>query len=325
MIVDCQSHLFPPDYGRFITRNRGDLKVVETPGAFLASYGDTQKFTLPRAKYTPENSIRAMDSAGVDVSICSANIPGPELLDEEIRAEGARVCNDGMASECSRYPGRLAGLASLPFTGNEEDTIELGRAVTDLGLKGFILPSNVRGLPVDSPQFLPMYKKARDLGVPAVIHPTVPSWSAVIQDYSMIPMVGMMMDTSIAALRLILSGIMEEVPDLKVVHPHCGGVIPYLMPRIHEQTEVKGRGRENITKPPEEYYKSFYLDMVSPSEMAMRWVMEFHSAERLLFATDHPWVSTDDMLAMFKNLDLPESARSQILGENAVGLFGLGG
>jgi predicted TIM-barrel fold metal-dependent hydrolase len=137
----------------------------------------------------------------------------------------------------------------------------------------------------------------------------------------MIPMFGLMVDTSIAMLRLILSGTLERHPDLLIVHPHCGGVLPYLMPRVEEQTEVKRRGREHIRKPPGEYYRNVYLDIVSPSTLAMDFAYKTSSPDRLLFGSDHPWVRIEAILAHFRQLPIPEADQRKILGENACRLF----
>jgi predicted TIM-barrel fold metal-dependent hydrolase len=139
----------------------------------------------------------------------------------------------------------------------------------------------------------------------------------------MIPMLGLMVDTSIAMLRLILGGVLERYPQLQIVHPHAGGVLPYLMGRIVEQTEVKRRGREHITQSPAEYYKRVYLDLVTPSALAIRYAYDFAGADRLLFGSDHPWVGTDTMLSLIEGLDLPEQDRARILGLNAASLFGI--
>ena len=93
-----------------------------------------------------------------------------------------------------------------------------------------------------NPRFEPFYAAVAAKGVPLVLHPTVPIWGETISDHSMIPMMGFMVDTSFAMLRLILGGVLERHPQMHVVHPHCGGVLPYLMGRVVEQTEVKRRG-----------------------------------------------------------------------------------
>jgi predicted TIM-barrel fold metal-dependent hydrolase len=196
-----------------------------------------------------------MDEAGIDVSVLSINIPGPELLTPDLGVEGARVCNDYLHELCGRYPGRFVGLAALPLQDIESALEEFDRAVQKLHMRGVLLPSHVGGKPVDSPGLAPLFARAERERIPLVLHPTVPTWGEVLKDYSMIPMMGLMVETSIAMLRLILSGLLERYPGLILVHPHCGGILPYLMPRIEEQTEVKRRGREHISQPPSEYYR----------------------------------------------------------------------
>jgi aminocarboxymuconate-semialdehyde decarboxylase len=225
---------------------------------------------------------------------------------------------------CTKYPGRFYGLASLPLQDVPAAINELKRAVHDLDLRGIILYSHINGKPVDSPEFEPLYEQAEKLRIPLVLHPTVPTWGDVIKQYSMIPMIGLMIDTSIAMLRIILSGILERHPDLLIVHPHCGGVLPYLMPRVEDQTEVKGRGRENIKASPGEYYRKVYMDLVSPSALAMQYAYDFSDADHLLFGSDHPWVTIDTIMHHFNLLSISENDKAKILGTNACRLFRIG-
>ena len=201
---------------------------------------------------------------------------------------------------------------------------ELERAVHDLGLRGVFLPSHIGGEPVDDPRFEPLYARCAALGVPLVLHPSVPTWGAHVNDYSMLPMAAFMVDTSFAMLRLILSGIMERHPQLQVVHPHAGGVLPYLMGRVMEQTEVKRRGREHITQPPRETYRRVYMDTVSPDTRALQFALDFAGAGKLLFGSDHPWVSIEAILGYTRGLACSAADMRKIMSENALSLFGLG-
>jgi predicted TIM-barrel fold metal-dependent hydrolase len=248
-------------------------------------------------------------------------MPGPELLAPGLALEGARVCNDYLAEVCGRYPGRFVGLASLPLQDVSAAVTELDRAVDELDLRGILLFSHIGGRPLDAPEFGPFYAHVEARDVPLVLHPAVPTWSQAIKDYSMIPMLGFMVDTSIAMLRLILGGILEQHPRLRVVHPHAGGVLPYLMGRVDEQTEVKRRGRDHITKSPTEYYQRVYLDLVSPSKLALRYAYDFAGPDCLLFGSDHPWVGIDTMLDLVKYLNIPDQDRAKMLGLNASVLF----
>lgn len=319
--VDCQSHVFPKTYAEILCRNTQFVVTQKRKETYHISYGDVQQFTLNPDVYDPKRKIEDMDRAGIDVSVLSVNIPGPELLQPELGIEGAKVCNDYVAELCESYPERFVGVATLPLQDMSEAMDEFDRAINTLGLRGVILFSHVNGKPVDSKEFEPLYERAEQQRIPLVLHPTIPTWSDVIKEYSMIPMLGLMVDTSIAMLRLLLSGMLERHPDLLIVHPHCGGVLPYLMPRIVEQTEVKGRGRDHITKSPAEYYRNVYMDIVSPSTLAMHYVYDFSDADHLIFGSDHPWVKIEAILAHFNTLKIPEEDKTKILGLNACSLF----
>lgn len=321
--VDCQSHVFPPAYADILCKNRGFVVTEKDAAGYRVSYGDMQSFVMNLEEYDPARKLKAMDAAGIDVSVLSVNIPGPELLEPEHGIEGARACNDYLAELCGRHPERFAGLASLPLQDPESAMDEFDRAIHTLGLRGVVLYSHINGKPVDAREFEPLYERAATQQVPVVLHPTVPTWSDAVKDYSMIPMVGFMVDTSIAMLRLILGGVLERYPDLLVVHPHCGGVLPYLMPRIVEQTEVKRRGRAHITRSPEDYYRNVYIDLVSPSALAMQYAYDSFEADNLIFASDHPWVPIEEILRHFDTLKIPEADREKILGGNACTLFKL--
>ncbi len=322
MIIDCQSHVFPTPYAEVLTKNRGWVRVEKTAGGYRVQYGDLQTFLLNLEAYDLKKKIQDMDDAGVDISILSINIPGPETLDPEIALEASRLCNDSVWETCLQYRERFRGLAVLPLQLSHDQYLEeYDRAIHSLHLSGVVLYSHIAGKPVDHPDFEPLYAQAEKDGIPLVIHPTVPVWGGVMKDYSMIPMFGLMIDHSIAMLRLILGGVLERYPNLNIVHPHCGGVIPYLMPRIEEQTEVKKRGRDHIRRPPGDYYRKVYLDLVSPSPLPMEYVLRFHPDDRLLFGSDHPWVSISLFKRMIETLPVEERTKHRILGENAKALF----
>ncbi len=319
--IDCQSHVFPPAYAELLCRNPRWLLTTRRADAYTIDYGDIHRFVLRPEDYDPAAKLRAMDAAGVDLSVLSVNIPSPELLAPDLALEGARLCNDYLAETCARHPGRFVGIASLPLQDVPAAIGELDRAVDHLDLRGVFLPSHVAGTPLDAPQFAPFYRHVAGRGIPLVLHPTVPSWGAAARDYSMVPMFAMMVDTSLAMLRLILGGVLERNPALRVVHPHAGGVLPYLMGRVEEQTEVKGRGREHITRPPSAYYRNVYLDLVSPSALALRYAYDFSGPDRLLFGSDHPWIAIEGFVALIDGLAIPAADKAKLFGSNAAELF----
>ncbi len=321
-VIDCQSHIFPREYAELLLKNRGKLRTTGGDGVYLIDYG-TQRFRLSLDDYSPARKLADMDRCGVDISLLSVNIPNPDLLDAELAVAGARICNEAIAELCARHPQRFAGIASLPLNDVPAALDELRRAVQELGLRGVFTPSHINGAPLDDPRFEPLYAECAALGLPLVLHPSVPTWGQSIQAHSMIPMFGFMVDTSIAMLRLILGGAMERHPQLLVVHPHAGGVLPYVMGRVIEQTEVKRRGREHITQSPRETYRRVYLDTVSPDARALEFALEFAGADRLLFGSDHPWVGMDVMLDYARRIECSAADKRKILAENAQKLFGI--
>ncbi len=323
-IVDCQSHVFPREYAELLTRNHNSLRTSGGDGVYLIDYSGVQRFRLDLDDYSPGRKLADMDRSGVDMSVISVNIPTPDMLEPQLAIEGARICNDAVAELCAQHSDRFVGIASLPLNDVPAAITELDRALSELDLRGVFLPSHINGDPLDQARFEPFYARAAELGVPLVLHPTVPTWADAIREHSMIPMAGFMIDTSFAMLRLILGGAMERHPQLTVVHPHCGGVLPYLMGRVVEQTEVKRRGRDHITQSPRETYRRVYLDLVSPSQLAINFALDFAGAGNLLFGSDHPWVTIDAIMQYVSALDCSEADMAAILGGNARELFRIG-
>jgi hypothetical protein len=148
--VDCQSHVFPKPYADILLKNQKGLQALKDNDHYIIRYADLQQFRLNPEIYDPRHTIREMDAAGIDVSVISVNIPGPEMLDTELGIEGARVCNDYLAEVCAQYRGRFAGLASLPLQDVNASISEFKRALNDLDLRGIILFSHINGTPVDA-------------------------------------------------------------------------------------------------------------------------------------------------------------------------------
>jgi predicted TIM-barrel fold metal-dependent hydrolase len=321
MKIDCQSHVFPPAYAEVLTRSKALPRASREGDAYRVNYGDIQGFLLNLETYRIDRKLKDMDENGIDVSVISVNMPGPESLDRDIGPEGARACNDYLAEVTRAHPDRLVGLASLPWQDASAALAELDRAAGEMDLRGVMLYSRVGDTPVDAPQLDPIYARVEELNLPVVLHPTVPPWGGSLNDHSMIPMVGLMIEQSFAALRLILGGVLERHGQLKVVHPHCGGVLPYLWGRIENQTEVMKRGCENITRPVGEYYDRVFLDTVSPSALAIRFAYDFAGADRLIFGSDHPWVDIGLFVDLIEGLEVSDEEREKIWSGNARKLF----
>jgi predicted TIM-barrel fold metal-dependent hydrolase len=190
-------------------------------------------------------------------------------------------------------------------------------------MKGILLYTNLAGRFPDEPEFRPLFARAVELDVPVLLHPAKPITTDVVKAYEMTSTLGNMFDNTIALTRLLLSGILDELPKLKLVCPHLGGTLPYIVGRLDHQIHVLKRGPQKLARKPSDYVRSIYLDVVSPLPEAMRFALDFSGPDRLLFSSDHPWVEPQFIIDTISAANLPATAEEKIYSLNAKKLFRL--
>jgi predicted TIM-barrel fold metal-dependent hydrolase len=319
--IDCQSHVYPPvllDYMETRTQPPLAYRRGEERHTLVGEW-----HRKVQARHTDlKHKLADMDRVGIATTLLSINDPGPECFG----ADGlklARMANDFLGEAARAHPGRFVPLAVLPLQDMEASLVELDRSVDQLGARGILLYSNLNGRFPDEPQFRPLFRRAEELELPVLLHPAYPVTFDVMRDYEMTGMLGLMFDTSIALCRIILSGLLEQHPRLKLVCPHVGGTLPYLIGRVDHQTQVLKRGAENIKKPPSEYLRQVYLDVVTPLPLAIRLAYDMVGPDHLLYGSDHPWVDPGLIAEAVKGLRLPPEDERKIFRENARRLFRL--
>ncbi|MBX7164708.1 MAG: amidohydrolase family protein [Pirellulales bacterium] len=320
-IVDCQSHLFCAELVARMERRQADPVVFTRDGVRYLRMGDWLR-KIPPAYLDVDLKLAAMDAAGIELTALSPNDPGPEWFGDEAPAV-ARLLNDFTAGVVRRHPRRFIGLCVLPLLTMDAALVELRRCREDLGLRGILLYTNLAGRFVDEAEFRPLFARAVELDLPILLHPAKPLTTDVVKGYEMTSSLGNMFDNTIALTRIIMAGILDEFPGLKLVCPHLGGTLPYIIGRLDHQTQVLKRGPKYLTKAPSEYLKQVWLDVVSPLPLAMRFAYDFSGPDRLLFASDHPWVEPRLILDGLRSLGLPAADEAKILAGNARRLFGL--
>jgi predicted TIM-barrel fold metal-dependent hydrolase len=320
-LIDCQSHLFSEEFLKLLERRKESPYVAREGGDRYVVIGGWRRRLMP--KHTDAAAKLAdMDEAGIRMAALSINDPGPELFGRDSPAM-AVMLNDFIADTVKRHPTRFFGLATLPFNSPAAMLKEFDRTLGQPGMKGILLYSNLAGRFPDDPEFRPLFAEAERRGVPLLLHPAMPVTYEATKGYEMAAGLGLMFDTTIALARIILSGILEQHPKLKLLCPHVGGALPYLVGRLDHQTMVLKRGAQNIRKAPSEYLKQIYLDTVSPIAMAIRYGYDFVGPERLLYSSDHPWVDPKLIAGEVRKLRLPAADEARIFAGNAGRLFGL--
>lgn len=319
--VDCQSHIFVPELVSFMEKRKDPPYAYRKEGGVYVVVGEWHRRLRDR-HMDIQAKLADMEEAGIAMTALSINDPGPELFG----ADGplvARMVNDYISDLAKRHPRRLFGLAVLPLQDVGAALKELDRCVGDRGMKGVLLYSNLNGSFPDEDRYRPIFEHIQRLDVPVLLHPAYPVTYDATAGRNLVAGLGLMFDTTIALARLILSGLLDEFPQLKLVCPHVGGTLPYLIGRLDHQTQVLKRGAEHITKPPSEYLRGIYLDAVSPIPMAIQYGIDYVGADRMLYASDHPWVEPKVIADCLHSLKLPDADEERIFGANAKRLFKL--
>ncbi len=325
MIIDFHNHFYPKAYIDELKREKGYASVSkDEKGRLLIHYtGDYN--VIVGGHINIKDRIKAMDRCNIDLQVLTLTTPSVERENPKRGTKLAKLTNDGFAEIVEKQPDRFRALAALPLQDPEAAVTELERAVKERGLSGATLMSNANNQPLDSEELMPVYEKAAKLDVPLFIHPTSPLNHTAMEAYRLVPILGFGVDTSLAVLRLVFSGTLEKLPNLKLIASHLGGVFPYLRGRIETGYHAYPECKVNISKPPSHYLKKVWMDSICYDENILMSTYAYSGADKILLGTDFPHQITDIVKAVkrIKQLNITEEEKRKILGENAAKLLRL--
>ena len=293
----------------------GEGRVIE--------YGEGNVHVLMPAMVDLERQQREMAEADVQRAVLTVNLPGVDWFDAADGAAIARDVNDELAQLSRDQSDRFSALAVLPMQAPAEAAAELERAVGN-GLRGAMIYSNIAGEPVDPVALADLLDVAVALDVPLTIHPTYPLSASTVDAYALIPTVGFLVDTTTAALRLILGGAYEGREDLKLVLCHAGSLLPQLVGRIDYEAErhgAHGLGALAGSALPSERIALLYTDAVCASGHALRNTLDLLGPDRVMFGSDYPFWEHDRTHDAIEAAALPAETVSKIRTGNAERLF----
>ena len=333
--VDCHNHWYPPDYLAYLVSRTEPPYARQTGPTSYVCYapGDVIVAHIDRAGHYDLNArIEDLDKAGLDTQIMSITIPGPEMLPVKEGIYWAKRTNDAFARAVQDHPGRFYAYAGLPWQAPDEAVKELERCYRDLGVKGIQVFSNVNGEPLFLDKFDPLWALANELDLPFLVHPTVPL-TASVMDMVRIPyqLYGYTLDTSMAVISLIFNGVFQKYANLKAVHSHLGGMVPYLVQRLRASWKgyAKEWGLELDETPDITYATRVWPDTTSFYLPAMRCALEWVGPGHLVVGTDYahrvgdPEGAIQAVKDLGASVSLPQDETDMMLGKNAEALFKL--
>ena len=278
--------------------------------------------------------IKEMDEAGIDLQIVSHGAPATQRIDAETAVPLAKRANDRLFESIKKHPGRLKGFAVLPTANPKAAADELERAVTKLNFKGAMVHGltamDGANLFLDDKRFWPIFERAQALDVPLYMHPAVPH-KAVIEAYYkdyldqfpslMTAAWGFGVEAATQGIRLVLSGVFETYPRLKIILGHLGEGLPFYLWRINM---ALGRQGNRATPFRDTFREHFWITtsgaFSTPSLLCC--VMEM-GVDRILFSVDYPFVPNPPGVKWMDTVPLSNEDRAKILNGNATRLLKL--
>ncbi|MBM4276526.1 MAG: hypothetical protein FJ130_01420 [Deltaproteobacteria bacterium] len=295
-------------------------------------YGETATFRAhgkelpyPIRNADPEVRLGLMEKYGIDMQALSQT--GSVLIgfDAEDSAEICRRSNTDNYALVKAYPQKFVNICFISLLDMKSAMEELKRAINELDCRGVTVCTNQQGKGLDSSEYFPFYERLAEQDLPLFLHPT--HWDSyplvdMNKGWRMMQILGWPFDTTQAVWRLILGGVIDRFPGLKIVTHHLGAMLPYFVTRIEKNVSTFLRDR--ISRPISEYWKNLYGDTAMDGTVAaLPCGYAFFGPERMMFGTDYPFgpefgedfIRTN--LAALKAMNISEEEKKKIFEENA--------
>jgi aminocarboxymuconate-semialdehyde decarboxylase len=287
-VIDVHTHFIPPFVAAEARGPGGVLGVREEDGWIVHPEGF--RYPLHPEFVDVAAKLEGMDAAGIDVAVLSLS---PTMFFYEAPAEQAvpfaRRANDALA-EMVDGQERLLGFAHIPLQDAKAAAEELERCLGQLGFRGaHIGTSYAGGRPLDGQELDPVWAVAERHGLPLVLHPYYVGPKPGLEDFYLTNSLGNPIDTTVAAARLMHSGTLERHPSVPVVLVHAGGFLPFQVGRLDHAFDVRKEPRTEISEPPSTRLDRFWMDTITHSDEALRFLAERIGTGRIVLGTDVPY------------------------------------
>jgi 2,3-dihydroxybenzoate decarboxylase len=273
-----------------------------------------------------ELRLREMDEASIDIQVLSHFPSGPQNLPPEEAVRLSRASNEIIHRAIGAHPDRFAGFAGLPLSAPEEAAAELRRAVNELGFKGVMLHGMGAGVPLDDRRFWGIWAEAEALDVPVYLHPDV-SPDAVVdayyKDYPALigPGWSYTVETATQAMRVMLSGLLDAHPRLKLILGHLGESLPFSIVRCDAMVSR----RAQLKRPLKDYFHDHFWVTTAGnfSNSALVCCLLEMGADHVLFSVDWPFASNVEAVRFLEHASIGPHDRAKIFGATAAALLKL--
>lgn len=320
MNIDLHSHFFPiealqspgkyQDKAPTIVLDNGKLTVTSQIG---------MRSGLGVGAYDAEARIKSLDEMSIDLQAIS---PSPILLfyweEPVVAAHFSRKQNEAIQAVVKQHPDRFVGFGSVPLQSISE-AIAIAEEAKSMGLKGLEIGNAVGDKPLDDSMFELFFAAAQALDMLVFVHPLE---GGVDADDPLAGILGNVLQftfrTTLMVERMILKGMFEKYPNLRLCLSHGGGLLAFNIWRLDHSYGLRAELKKVIPRKPSEYLKKLYFDSIVHSVAALQYLIQVVGADRVVIGTDYPMAMGDfEPVSKVKQLDFSVAECEQVLGDNA--------
>lgn len=320
--IDIHTHILPPGWDdwakRFGVSGWPSCKLHDACNATIY-LGEKEFRKVDERSFLPARRITDMDAERIGLQMIS---PVPVMLcywgAPEATDAFARMQNDFIAGVVQRHPDRFTGAGTVALQDVKLAVRELER-LKSMEFPAVEIGSHVNGRDFDDPQLFDFFAAAEQLDLAVFVHPQGPSIGQERMGQYYLPfMVGYPADSALAAARLVLGGVLERLPKLRICFAHGGGAFPAALGRLDHGHRVRPEAQKFIARPPSHYARSLYFDTLTHDASLLAFNLEKFGSERIMIGSDYPFdMGVDHPLAQLQGLALGAEDRDNITYKTA--------
>jgi aminocarboxymuconate-semialdehyde decarboxylase len=329
MPIDIHAHYVPPQLIDAVAARGKDIgvRLVRSDGAPPAlhfDYGFKVRPFFPRL-IEPVGERRAwLDAQGIDLQIVGT---WPDIFGYGLPAETCvawhRMLNDTLAAWCADNADRFAWIGSVPLIEAQAAAEELERAV-GLGACGVIISSNVENTNLGELALDLFWREAEARAMPVLIHPVLVGPAPRAAKFGLAQVAQYTFDTTLGVGSLLMSGVLDRFPRLKLVLSHGGGAYPYLAGRfdiMHRRMDRAAQG-DVAAKAPSAYAAQMAYDSIVHAPKALRFLIDVVGLDNVVLGTDYSFPPADmEPLALLRSAGLSAAESDAIADANPRRVF----
>ena len=327
MIIDTHVHIIPPEIARAAAPEEDWRPDVRWEGGKqIIGLAGKQIRSAVREIVDVDAILKEQEKIGVERIVLS---PWVSLLRYEAEPEEglrtSRIYNEALAGLAARYPDRVRAFGTIPMQDPALAATELRTVMGLEGIRGVIVAASVRGVYLGDPRFEVVWEAAEEIGAVVFIHPTTSGFALpVMQEYYMWNWIGNPLETTITAAHMVMAGVIEAHPRLKVILAHGGGAILALRGRMEHAHSFQPMARARLVESPQVSLKRFYYDSLVHDPAVLTDLLEAVGSDHVLLGSDYPFdMGSDRPADIVRGLGLSHEDKTKILGGNAARLMGL--